>query len=132
MKYIKNNDKLAAIIYVQDDWKEGLNFLTSDENFIQVGTWFYNKGKELKAHTHIENKRVIDYTQEAIIVLNGSVRIDFYNNENIVFQQEKLNSGDIGIIIAGGHGYEILEDKTRIVEVKNGPFISIDKDKKLI
>lgn len=28
-------------------WKEGLDFLTPDEAFIQMGTWLYDQGKEL-------------------------------------------------------------------------------------
>ena len=36
------------------------------------------------------------------------------------------------VMIAGGHGFEILEPNTKIVECKNGPFISVEKDKRPI
>jgi hypothetical protein len=49
-----------------------------------------------------------------------------------VFQQETVKTGDICIILTIGHGYQILEDNTKIVEVKNGPFTSVEKDKELI
>jgi len=43
-----------------------------------------------------------------------------------------VKNGDLMVMIAGAHGFEILEPDTRIIECKNGPFISVEKDKKLI
>ena len=43
---------------------------------------------------------------------------------------EQFYQGDLAVFGFGGHGYEILEDDTQIIESKNGPFISVDKDKK--
>jgi len=37
----------------------------------------------------------------------------------------------MAVFAYGGHGYEILEDGTQIIENKNGPFVDVitDKDK---
>ena len=42
-----------------------------------------------------------------------------------------LYEGDLAVFTYGGHGYEILEDGTKIIEAINGPFmdVSIDKTK---
>jgi cupin fold WbuC family metalloprotein len=132
MKEIKYKKNTVAILHSYLEWKEGLDFLTPDETFIQAGTWWYPSGKLLKAHRHIFNERTADRTQETVIVLNGSMRIDFYDDDNNVFHQETVKTGDICVILSIGHGYEILENNTRIVEVKNGPFTSVEKDKELI
>jgi len=132
MEAIKKDGVLYAIIHRDRDWKDGLDFLTPDEVFCQVGTWLYQKGKKLRAHCHIYNERPNTLTQECVTVMNGSMRVDFYDNENQVFYSETLHKGDLMIMLAGGHGYEILEDNTRIIECKNGPFISVEKDKRLI
>ena len=132
MKEIRYKDDTVAIIHCNSDWKEGLDFLTPDQTFIQVGTWWYQNGKSLKAHRHKINGRVTERTQESVIVINGSLRIDFYDDHNNIFQSEILKAGDIGIILTVGHGYQILEDNTKTIEVKNGPFISVEKDKELI
>ena len=124
--------KIGAILHCKDDWNEGLDFLTSDDAFIQAGTWWYGEGKVLKAHRHIINERYVDITQETVVVMNGSMRIDFYNKENKVFQQEIVFTGDMCVILTVGHGYQILEENTKVIEIKNGPFISVDKDKELI
>jgi hypothetical protein len=132
MRKVEHNGKLRAIVHKQDEWKEGLDFLTPDETFIQAGTWYYHQGKDLRAHYHIPNERVAILTQETVYMVSGSMRIDLYDDENNIFHQEVLKAGDIGIIIEGGHGYHILEDNTRVLEVKNGPFISVEKDKAFI
>jgi cupin fold WbuC family metalloprotein len=132
MKQIIYNEKVVAIIHRSEDWKEGLDFLTPDETFIQAGTWWYQDGKVLKAHRHIVNERMAERTQETVIVMSGSMRIDFYDESNAVFQQEIVKTGDMCVILTIGHGYVILEDNTKIIEVKNGPFTSVEKDKEMI
>jgi NMD protein affecting ribosome stability and mRNA decay len=132
MREIKLRNETVAIIHTTGEWKEGLDFLTSNESFIQASTWWYPEGKVLKAHRHVLNTRTIDRTQETVIVLSGSIRIDFYDESNVVFHKETVKAGDICIILTAGHGYYVLEDNTRVVEVKNGPFTSVEKDKELI
>lgn len=132
MEVVERDDVLYAIIHRKNDWKNGLDFLTPDEAFCQVGTWWYQKGKKLRAHRHIHNERPNKVTQECVIAINGSMRVDFYDDDDNVFRSEILNTGDIMIMLAGGHGYEILENDTKILECKNGPFVSVEKDKKLI
>lgn len=132
MQKIEHNGKLRAITHKKDEWKEGLDFLTPDETFIQAGTWYYNAGKDLRAHWHIENERLAVLTQETVYMVSGSMRVDLYGDDKEVFHQEVLKEGDTMVIIEGGHGYHILEDGTKVLEVKNGPFVSVEKDKAFI
>ena len=132
MKTIDNKGICHAIIHRKNDWKEGLDFLTPDEMFCQVGTWWYQEGKILNSHRHICNERPNTLTQECVIVLAGSMRVDLYDGNNQLFHSEILKSGDMMIMVEGAHGYEILEADTRIVECKNGPFVSTEKDKELL
>lgn len=132
MKEIRVKDKLLAVVHKKKDWKEGLNFITNNDAFIQVGTWWYNLRKELKPHFHIYNPRNVEYTQEVIIIMSGSLLVDFYDYENLLVYSDTFSEGDIVVILGGGHGYKILEDNTKVVEIKNGPFFSVEKDKKLI
>jgi len=129
MKEIKLGRDKVAIFHKINEWKEGLDFLTENPSFIQAGTWWYQKGKDLRSHEHIANERVAERTQEVVIVLSGRMRVDLYDKNNKVFHREEMAAGDIGVILGGGHGYYIMEDNTRIIEVKNGPFISVEKDK---
>ena len=131
MRRIERDGFVCAIFHKREDWQEGLDFLTSNEDYIQVSTWLYNEGRRLKEHQHIPNSRKITLTQETIVVLNGEIQVDLYEKDNL-YHSEKLVQGDLAILLKGGHGYSILTDNTRIVEIKNGPFVSVEKDKILI
>lgn len=121
--------KLLAIIVSPSQWKEGLDFITTDEEFIQVGTWNYDKGKVLDRHFHNIVNRSSNLTQECVVVMSGSMLVDIYDDERKLIGSKRLAAGDFAVFLAGGHGYEILEDGTRIIETKNGPFLGVDLDK---
>ena len=57
MKVYKNKDLIISIVYRNDDWVKGLNFLTPDNMFIQVGSWWYDKGKKYLIHMCIMSLR---------------------------------------------------------------------------
>jgi len=129
MKTIKHNDQILSIIYRDGDWTEGLNFITPNELFVQVGSWWYDKGKKLASHVHNDFERSAMRTQEMTYVKNGSMRVLLYDEEHNYLQDFILNKGDLAVFAYGGHGYEILEDGTKIIEAKNGPFINVETDK---
>jgi hypothetical protein len=94
-----------------------------------VGSWWYDKGKKLDSHIHKEFDRNATRTQESIYVKQGSLKVLLYTEQEEFFQDYILRQGDLAVFGYGGHGYEILEDNTQVIESKNGPFISVDKDK---
>jgi len=130
MEEITHNGKIISIIYRDSDWIKGLNFITPDELFVQVGSWWYDKGKRLDSHIHKEFDRNATRTQEIIYVKQGSVKVLLYTEKEEFFQDYVLHQGYLAVFGYGGHGYEILENDTQVIESKNGPFISVDKDKK--
>ena len=129
METIKHKDQILSIIYRDDDWTEGLNFITPNELFVQVGSWWYDKGKKLASHVHNDFERSAMRTQEMTYVKKGSMRVLLYDEEHNYLQDFILNEGDLAVFVYGGHGYEILEDNTKIIEAKNGPFVDVSTDK---
>ena len=130
MEIIKHQNRIISIIYREQDWTKGLNFITPDDFYVQVGTWWYEKGKKLDSHIHKEYERKSMRTQESIYVKKGSVEVALYSEEEELLQKYKLYEGDLAVFGYGGHGYEILDNDTQIIESKNGPFVSVEKDKK--
>lgn len=129
MEVIKNEGRILTIIYRDNDWVRGLNFITPNDTFIQVGSWWYEKGRKLASHIHKDYERKAIRTHEMTYVKKGSMKVLLYNEEKIFLQDFILHKGDLAVFINGGHGYEILEDDTKIIEVKNGPFIDVETDK---
>ena len=121
--------KRLCLVWRKDDWSRGLDFLTKEHQFLQVGTWWYDKGKKLDRHYHNLLERKSDITQECVVVLSGEMLVNVYDEDNEFVENCKLKTGELAIFEGGGHGYEILSDDTRIVESKNGPFMGLEKDK---
>lgn len=131
-EFIKEKNKVLVLILRNGNFREGLNFYTKDKDFIQVATWNYNKGKKTIPHSHKVVKRTAKRTQEVIYVKSGKIKTGIYNNKGNLIKKLTLKTGDIAIIFAGGHAYEVLENHTQVLEIKNGPYLGLEKDKKLV
>lgn len=131
IEVIKNKEVLARYIPV-GSWKEGLSFFSKDDEFIQVGTWKYGKGKELLAHIHNVVERKINRTQEVVYVVKGRIEASIYDLKGVFVEKLNANAGDFIILLNCGHGYTILEDDTQVLEIKNGPYLGPEIDRKRI
>jgi hypothetical protein len=132
MKNIEIKDKdliLARYIPSAVAWADGLNFFSNDSDFQQVGTWGYSEGKKLLAHTHNKVDRNVSWTQEVLYIRSGSIRASIFDTNGCIVTELIASEGDILILLAGGHGYEILENNTKVLEVKNGPYLGAEVDR---
>lgn len=128
---IKEGDMvLARHIPAAAAWTDGLSFFSQNDDFIQVGVWGYGAGKELKAHIHNEVPRQVLWTQEVLFVRTGRLRARIYNTREELVEQLEVSAGDIIILLRGGHGYDILEDGTQVLEIKNGPYVGAELDRR--
>lgn len=131
IKEIKEGELiLARHIPSEYAWVNGLNFFSQDSEFIQVGTWAYSSDKELLAHSHNKVERKVYWTQEVLYIRKGKIRADIYNTNNEKIAEFIGEEGDILILLIGGHGYQILEDATQVLEVKNGPYLGAEIDRR--
>jgi hypothetical protein len=79
------------------------------------------KGKIIQPHVHNIVKREVLYTKEVLFIKKGKVKTDIYSDEREYICSRILETGDIILLAAGGHGFEILED-TEMFEIKQGPY----------
>ena len=85
------------------------------------------KDHAIQPHLHKNRKKIIHDTNEVLIMLEGLMRVDFYNNHKKLLQSKLLKKKDIIILLSGGHGFKIIK-KAKFIEVKQGPYIE-KKDK---
>jgi hypothetical protein len=129
MNFFDKDSTLICILHKLDDWNKGLDFITDDKAPVQMGTWWYDKGKCLDRHYHNKFNRTSNITGECVVVLSGSMKVDLYDNDQILINSFNMYSGDTAIFLDGGHGYFIREDNTKIIESKNGPYLGVQRDK---
>ena len=130
---VRNKKTLYALIIKKKRKfiKKGVDFVTSEKDLLQLGFLNHKKNHIIKPHIHIKKRRIINYCTEVLLIEEGKVKIKFFDNKNSNIKKDKiLNNGDIVILFEGGHGFKVLE-KTKIVEVKQGPYVD-GKDKKII
>jgi mannose-6-phosphate isomerase-like protein (cupin superfamily) len=119
--------ELCAIIVRASFDEPGIHFFTSNDLSQQLASMSYAPGKVIPAHLHNPVPRNVSYTQEALFIRKGKVRVDFYTQQREYHLSRVLGVGDVILLISGGHGFEVLED-LNMVEVKQGPYVG-DGDK---
>ena len=101
-------------------------FFTPPEFKQQVGYVVYPAGGEVAPHVHKRLERRLVGTSEVLIVRKGRCLMDVYNDDRALVATRELATGDIMLMVGGGHGFRMLED-TVLLEVKQGPYIGVDE-----
>ena len=83
------------------------------------------KGRVVKRHRHKLVKREIFRTQEVLVLLEGKIRVELFDNDGAKLKTVILKPGDSILLVQGGHKVTILED-AKIIEVKQGPYAGFD------
>lgn len=110
--------------------KDKINFISDDKHMVQIGLWNeYSKKHKLIAHTHLSVERATVGTHEMFYVESGSIMVYIYNNDNQPVMKLHMLPGDILVQLSGGHDFDVLEEGTTVIEVKNGPFMGRSVDK---
>jgi len=127
LELISDEGSLIAII-LRNNFKEpGVHFFTSGEFSQQLGYMNYPTGKTIEAHVHNSVSRHVRLTNEVLFIRKGRLRVDFYSDERRYLKSSVLEAGDTILLVAGGHGFEVLE-AIEMIEVKQGPYVG-DADK---
>jgi mannose-6-phosphate isomerase-like protein (cupin superfamily) len=124
---IRNLDQTIAIIIRAEYRAEGIQFFTSDIFSQQLAYMNRPSGYVIPPHVHNPVERDVVWTQEVLFIRSGKMRVDFYTDGRHYLESRTLSTGDVVMLVAGGHGFEMLEP-TEMIEVKQGPY-SGDKDK---
>ena len=126
-KILHKKRLLALIVRRQFRKKSGINFFTSKEATQQFGFMKHKKNHIIKPHKHNKRLTRILRTTEVILLLKGTLRVDFYNDKYKYLFSKKINERDIIMLIHGGHGFKVLKN-VEMIEVKQGPY-SLSSDK---
>jgi hypothetical protein len=119
---------LLALVARSGDAPPGVNFISDPEYPLQVAVNVYASGDAVRPHRHPDRDLHISSVQEVLHIDSGRVVADIIDHGGAPVQSVPLSAGDTIFFIAGGHGLRILE-KTKIIEVKQGPYRGISADK---
>lgn len=128
IEQIKYKNKLLALI-VRGKYrkKKGITFFTPNQTTQQFGYMKHRRGHIIKPHKHLRRSTRILSTTEVILLLKGSLRVDFYNQKKKYLFSKILKEKNIILLVHGGHGFKVIKD-VEMIEVKQGPY-KLAKDK---
>jgi hypothetical protein len=121
LEYVKYKNKILAIILRKKYKSNQSDFFTPNNYSQQLGFLKFKKNHEIIPHYHNPIKRIVNYTRETLIIRSGAIRVDFYEKNKKYLKSRILKSGDIILLVSGGHGFHVLK-KTDLVEIKQGPY----------
>ncbi len=108
--------------------KKGITFFTPKDSVQQFGYMKHKKTHIIKPHLHQKRKNTkISHTSEVLLIMKGSIRVDFYNSSKKYLLSKVLREKDIIMLVHGAHGFKVLKD-VEMLEVKQGPY-SLIRDK---
>jgi hypothetical protein len=119
----------ALILRANATSSEKYNFLTDSKSPLQLGMNFYKQGETIKAHYHLPRHIETNQVQEFLLIGAGRAQLTLFDaDDQSPFTTLQLETGDMVLLLSGGHGLRIQED-TKIVEIKQGPYDGKTKDK---
>ncbi len=123
---ISHNEQVLCILIRASLLPTETTFLTPTEYKQQVGFVVYPAGGEIARHTHRALERHLTGTSEVLLVKKGHCFIDIYNDARELVATRELHTGDVMLMVGGGHGFRMLED-TIFLEIKQGPYTGLDE-----
>lgn len=123
---IGRDGRVFAYVMRDTPGEKKTTFLTPDEAIQQVGFVVHPAGAEVKRHYHLPLERSIVGTPEVLVVRQGRCEMDVYDDQQALVCTRELETGDIMVMVGGGHGFRMVED-TVLLEVKQGPYYGPDE-----
>jgi cupin fold WbuC family metalloprotein len=119
---IHHKKKLYALI-VNNNYrqKKGINFFSSNDLPQQFGYIYQKKNHVIQPHKHCKRSTKVFITSEVLIILKGTLRVDFYDMKQKYLLSKILKKDQIIFLFHGAHGFKVIKD-VQMIEVKQGPF----------
>jgi hypothetical protein len=123
---IFSNGKLLAYVIRNELSPEKTSFITPSDVNLQLGFVVYPAGGQVLRHLHRPIERHITGTTEILFIKKGRCFMDIFDDQQKLVQSVELKQGDTVLMIAGGHGFRMIED-TILLEIKQGPYTGMDE-----
>lgn len=125
-KYYDSHNNVMALLIPNDYHKEGITFVTEDQDYQQIAFMDHKEGHIILPHYHNHIERTIDLTSETLVIKKGVLEVTLYEDQKPI-HVFNISQGDILTLLSGGHGFKVVNN-VEMVEIKQGPFLG-NKDK---
>ena len=103
--------------------------LSKENEYLQVNARKFEKGTYIKPHKHLMRDSRISLTQECWIIFKGIVCAEIYDIDDNFYKKVTLKAGDCIVFFNGGNSLKVEVEDSIMFEIKNGPYLGVEKDK---
>lgn len=118
---VEHQGEMYAMVLRAAYRADGISFFTPSNFSQQLAYMRWPAGHAIPPHVHNPVIREVQFTREVLFIRQGRVRVDFYTEDRAYMESRVLATGDVVLLAAGGHGFEMLEE-SEMIEVKQGPY----------
>ena len=128
---IKDKGILLSVFGDTSDIHSGSTFYEDNKPHpLEWGIFQLENNFSLQRHIHKIRPRITPHiTMEFFFIIQGKLKADIYNQEKERVASIVLKPGNFLCSYSGGHSFKSLENDTKFIEVKNGPFVGAEADK---
>lgn len=119
--FYDSGHKVMAILIPSDYKKEGITFVTKNEDYQQIAYMNHPDGHVIIPHYHNRIPRSVDLTSETLVIKDGVLEVTLFEEQRPI-HVFNICKGDILTLLSGGHGFKVIES-VEMVEIKQGPFL---------
>ena len=125
-------DQLLATVFNIDRLDVPRYNAADEHEILQVSAIQLAQGRVVKPHQHLPAERNTVGTQESWILWQGRVQVKLYDLDQVLVKEFELGAGDCMVLYRGGHSFTVLDNNTKLIEIKNGPYYGSEHDAKHI
>jgi hypothetical protein len=126
IEHITSQDRDLAIIISRAASPPETTFVSKAAHPFQAGFIVYPAGSVIARHEHLPVERRLSGTSEVLVVRKGCCDVSIYDCDRRFVTRRRLETGDIIVLLAGGHSFDIVEDCI-LFEIKQGPYMGPDE-----
>lgn len=126
IEWIKAGEQTLAVIIRAGVEFPQTTFITPPEFTQQGGFVVYPKDGQVATHSHRPIERHLTGTAETLFIRKGNALLKLYDDRHKLVAERTIATGDILMLVSGGHGLTMLED-TVLFEIKQGPYTGLDE-----
>ena len=130
-EFVRDGERQLAIVIRTGRTADKYNFSTAPASTLQLGVTFYGKGDEVAPHGHHQRHAPSLDCQEFLMVQEGAIEVVVLREDGSRVARFELREGEAVLFQEGCHALRCLAP-TRLLEVKQGPYVSPALDKYLL
>src|SRR3989449_3158624 len=95
IEHIEDGGRPLAVILRAEYEPASIEFLTSDDQSLQLGVMRRPRGYVIAPHIHKPAKRTVEYTYEALFIVRGRVEVTFFNERRAVVTRSEEHTSEL-------------------------------------